>query len=91
MKQSAEMRSALDFFSVSALSLAVWPELAQLHVLRNWKGTEAYKNDIHLLPTELYEGSPLTRRIQEMKNSSCVELQCGGDSARSQLMGAQLG
>ena len=25
--------------------------LAQLDVLRNWKETEAYKNDVHLLPT----------------------------------------
>ena len=30
-------------------------ELAQLVVLRNWKETETYKNDVHLLPTELDE------------------------------------
>ena len=79
------------------MSLAVCQRLAQLHVLRNWKGTEAYKNDVHLLPTELDENAPLARRIEETKNSSCVELECGttplvrGDSARSHLMGSQLG
>ena len=62
VKQSAEMRSALKFFGTAqscrerqfpstVLSLAVWLELAQLHVLRNWQETEAYKNDVHLLPT----------------------------------------
>ena len=60
------MWSALEFFATAqscrerqfqstVLSLAVWPELAQLIVLRNWKETEAYKNDVHLLPTELDE------------------------------------
>ena len=33
----------------------MWPELAQLVVLRKWFETEAYKNDVHLLPTELDE------------------------------------
>ena len=66
MKQSAEVRSALEFFATAQscrerqfqstlLSLAVWLELAQLHVLRNWKETEAYKNDDHLLPIEFDE------------------------------------
>ena len=60
------MRSALEFFATAqscrerqfqstVLSLAVWPELAQLVVLRNWRETEACKNDGHLLPTELDE------------------------------------
>ena len=31
----------------------VWLVLAQLDVLRNWKETEAYKNEVYLLPTEL--------------------------------------
>ena len=31
----------------------VWMVLAQLDVLRNWKETEAYKNGVYLLPTEL--------------------------------------
>ena len=35
------------------LLLAMWLVLAQLDVLRNWKETEAYKNDVYLLPTEL--------------------------------------
>ena len=66
MKQSAEIRSALDFFATAqscrerqfqstVLSLTVWPVLTQLHVLSNRKGTEAYKNNVHLLPTELDE------------------------------------
>ena len=70
------------------LSLAVWPELAQLVVLRKWFETEAYKNDVHLLPTELDEkeakmrlpalGTVLTVfGDEETKNSSCVELECG--------------
>ena len=87
-----------------ALSV-VWPELAQLVVLRIWKETEAYKNGVHLLPTELDEkvvklrlpslGAVLT--VFGTKNSSCVELECGttppvrSDSARSHLMGSQLG
>ena len=36
----------------TVLSLAVWLVLAQLDVLRSWKETEAYKNDVYLLPTE---------------------------------------
>ena len=71
-------------FPSTVLSLAVWPELAQLDVLRNWKETEAYKNDIHLLPTELDEkvakmrlpalGTVLTVfGDEETKNSSCVD------------------
>ena len=70
------------------LSLAVLPELAQLVVLRKWFETEAYKNDVHLLPTELDEkeakmrlpalGTVLTVfSDKETKNSSLVELECG--------------
>ena len=69
-------------------------------MLRNWKETEAYKNDVFLLPTEFDEkvakmrlpalGTVLT--VFGSKNSSCFELECGttpfvrGDSARSHLM-----
>ena len=35
------------------LLLAMWLVLAQLDVLRNWKETEAYKNDVYLFATEL--------------------------------------
>ena len=109
------MRSALEFFATAqscrelsvsidsvCRSLAVWLELAQLVVLRNWKETEARKNDVHLLPTELDEtvakmllpalGTVLT--VFGEKDRSFVELGCGttplvrDDSARSHLIGA---
>ena len=50
MEQSAEFQS--DSWSSSQQHSH---ELAQLVVLRNWKETETYKNDVHLLPTELDE------------------------------------
>ena len=82
-------------FPSTVLSLAVWPELAQLDVQRNWKETEAYKNDVHLFPTELDEKVVKLRlpalcsvlTVFGTKNSSFVE----GVSARSHLMGSQLG
>ena len=68
VEQSAEMRSALEFFataqscrerSLSAykndVAKSLCPALVQLDFLRNWKETETYKNDVHLLPTELDE------------------------------------
>ena len=148
VSQSAEIWSTLEFFATAqscrecqfqstVLSLAVWPELAQLH--------EGRLNSAHtgsMLTTSLWRKSPcevavsVIRRLQNTsswtgseaefqryglrwsssqqhshavsahlrasterctKNSSCVELECGttppvrGDSARSHLMGSQLG
>ena len=67
----------------------VWLVLAQLDVLRNWKETEAYKNELPIadrarlivakmrLPAL---GTVLTvfgERDRGKKKSSCVELECG--------------
>ena len=41
-------------FPSTVLSPTVWLELAQLDVLRSLKVTEASKNDVYLLPTELF-------------------------------------
>ena len=99
------MWSALEFFATAQscreLSVSVDGAVADS------VDVQAYKNDVHLLPTELDEkvaklrlpalGTVHTVFGEETKNSSCVELECGttplvrDDCARSHLVSAQLG
>ena len=86
------------------LSLAVWLVLVQLGVLRNWKETEAYKNDVYLLPQcsiDTGEIAPPCTRCSAHRLwlyfFSCFKLECAttspvrDDSAWSHLMSSQLG
>ena len=117
VKQSAEMRSALEFFatahscrelsvcvdSVVAGSVARVGAACCAEKLEGNRGPQerclliADRARLTVVKLRLLATPSLARRIEETKNSSCVELECGttplvrDDSARSHVMCAQLG
>ena len=56
--------------------------LAQLDLVRNWKGDKAYKNDVYLLPKDLAFILPLCVTFKQVQSFSHQEpLMCTGFSA----------